>query len=162
MQTIPQEKLFATTFTAKEVITKAAPVLNVDEYSIIGEYTVKADEAIGLGRGGYDAQSTAIGRIFVDLQTAAGIDILDGKFRISIVSSQDMPLTGKPVVLDVDLAALKMGETNGQDRFVFPFQGLMLGQDRKIVFSVKNTSAAAVTVDPTKGSVHMDMTRAML
>lgn len=157
--------LYPATFTEQEVISKGATVtLTAGEFVPIGEYVVKADELVGMGKGLYGDQASSIGRLFAEFmdnsQTPA--QITEGKFRIELMSSQDMPLGTKPIYIDVDLAALYAGASIVSDRFVFPFEGILLSQDKKFVFKIKNTSSSAVTLSKANSTVLMDITRALI
>lgn len=157
------KNVYPATFTEAEVISKGATVsLTAGEFVAIGEYVVKADELVGMGKGGYDSQQSAIGRLYAALKDNANAAITAGKFRIELMSSQDMPLGTKPIYIDVDLAALSAGASNVSDRFVFPFDGTLLSQDKKFVFKIKNTTAAAITLDKSKSTILMDITRALI
>jgi hypothetical protein len=166
IKNITKDMLYPATFTNTEVISKAAGTpatvsLVAGQYTPIGEYTVKADEAIGLGRGAFASMNEAIGRLyaaFYDSETTPGA-INVGKLRIMLLSSQDMPIGSKPVFLDVDLAALTSGASIPADRFVLPFDGTLLTQDKKIQFLIK--SPTAKTLSRANSTVLMDITRAM-
>lgn len=163
MGNVNVKKVYPATFTQEEVITKGATVsLTPNEFVPIGQYVVKADELVGMGKGGYDSQQSAIGRLYVSLKNEVSALITAGKFRIELMSSQDMPLGEKPIFIDVDLAALSAGATTVADRFVFPFDGTLLSQDKKFVFKVKNTTSSAITLDKSKSTVLMDITRALI
>lgn len=156
--------LYSATFTKEEVFSAATVTLINNQYVPIGEYTVKADELVGIGRGALVAQNEAIGRMFAKFfdSTAIPVQVTAGKFRIMLLSSQDMPIGGKPVYIDVDLMALTTGETIPQDRFVLPFDNTMLSQDKKIQFLIKNTSGSNITLSKANSTVLLDMTRALL
>lgn len=162
MANVSAKSVYPATFTQQEVIGGATVSLTPNEFVKIGEYVVKADELVGMGKGGYDSQQSAIGRLYALFKDNANADITQGKFRIELMSSQDMPLGGKPIYIDVDLAALKAGATTIADRFVFPFDGTLLSQDKKFVFKIKNTTAGAITLDKSKSTVLMDITRALI
>lgn len=153
---------FPASFTAKEVCSKGDVALVPDVFNLIGEYIVKADEYVGIGRGGANQQDNAIGRAFAKFKDTEGNDITDGQLRIMIVSSQDMPYTGRPVYLTVDLVALTTGETIPADRYVLPFENLLVSKDKKIQFLIKNTSGSTVTLDAESSKVLFDMTRALV
>lgn len=163
MANISRDSLYSATFTESEVITKGATVsLVAGQFTPIGEYVVKADELVGIGRGALVAQNEAIGRLygeFKDSESTPGL-INDGKFRIMLLSSQDMPIGSKPVYLDVDLASLSTGKTIPSDRFVLPFDNTMLSKDKKIQFLIKVPSAK--TLSKANSTVLLDMTRALL
>lgn len=162
MFTIPKELVYPATFTEKDVIAEDTVALIAGQYTLIGEYTVKADEAVGIGRGALVALNEAIGRLyakFYDNQSTPA-QITQGKFRIMLVSSQDIPITGRPVYLETDLVSLTTGETTPSERFVLPFEDQMLQKDRKLQFFIKVDSN--VTLDKADSTVIMDMTRAML
>lgn len=160
---ISRSALYPATFTKTEVITKGATVsLVANQFTPIGEYTVKADELVGIGRGSMGTQSDAIGRFyaaFYDSEATPG-KIDSGKFRIMLLSSQDMPIGERPVYLDVDLAALTTGASIPADRFVLPFDEVLLSEDRKIQFLIK--VPAAKTLSAANSTVMLDMVRALL
>ncbi len=152
--------VYPATFTAEEVI--AADVsLTPGQYTMIGEYQVSADELVGLGRGGMATQSDAIGRLYADFVSDAAADIVVGKFRVMLVSSQNIPAGSKPVAIDVDLAALRTGETIPADRYAMAFDGTLLSEDKKFQFFIKNDTSAAITLDKSASSVLMDMSRVL-
>lgn len=160
---ISKDAIYPATFTEEEVISKGETVsLVAGQYTPIGEYVVKADEAVGIGRGALVAQNEAIGRLYAAFYDDASTPnaILVGKFRILLLSSQDMPIGSRPVYLDVDLAALTSGKDVPGDRFVLPFENKMLQKDRKFQFLIKVPNA--VTLSKANSTVLMDMVRAML
>ncbi len=159
---ISKDALYPATFTKEEVITKGATInLVAGQYTPIGEYVVKADELVGIGRGALIALNEAIGRLYAAFYDNAGTPaaIVQGKFRIMLLSSQDIPIGQKPVYLDVDLAALTTGASIPADRFVLPFDNTMLSEDKKIQFLIKVPSA--VTLSKANSTVLMDITRAL-
>lgn len=161
---VSKSQLYPATFDKSLVIGEATKVLTNGEYVVIGEYTVRADELVGMGKGGYDSQQAAIGRLFAKFvdNSAEKKDIVQGKFRIELASSQNIPLGLKPVYLDVDLSSLRSGETSISDRYVFPFEGVLLSKDKKYVFKICNTSGADVTLSQENSTVLMDVTRALV
>lgn len=154
--------LYPATFTEDVVCSKGDVSLVAGVFTLIGEYTVKADEHVGIGRGGFSSLNEAIGRLYADFVDSAAAKITKGKLRIMLVSSQDMPVGGKPVYLDVDLAQLTVGATTPSERYVLPFDGVLLSKDKKIQFLIKNTTASAVALDASACSVLMDMTRELV
>jgi len=165
MATISANNIYPGTFTKDQVITEGATVtLNPGVYTKIGQYVVKADELVGLGRGGYDALNTAIGRLFAKFYDNSGtpVAITNATFRIMLESSQDMPIGAKPVFVDVDASQLVLGATNPAERFVFPFDGTLLSKDKKFVFEIKNNGSSAVTLSKANSTVEMDITRALI
>ncbi|HYE68645.1 MAG TPA: hypothetical protein VEA58_08535 [Anaerovoracaceae bacterium] len=158
---IDPKQTYPSTFTADDVI-EADVSLTVNRFVEIGSVKVLADEAIALGKGSYDSQNAAVGRFYALFKDGAGVALPKGKFRIEIRSSQDQPVTKRPTFLEVDLAALAAGSTVLGDRFVFPFAGEFLGEDRVIKFSIKNTTAGAITLSKANSTVLMDITRAIM
>lgn len=158
------QNLYPATFTQAEVIGPATVLLKVGQYTPIGEYVVKADELVGLGRGAFVAQGEAIGRFFASFKDNAGtpVAITTGKLRILLLSSQDMPIGGKPVYIDVDLMALTTGENIPADRFALPFDNTLLSKDKKYQFLIKNTAAADVTLSKANSKVLLDVTRMLV
>ncbi len=153
------------TFTEDQVITEGATVtLNPGVYTKIGQYVVKADELVGLGRGGYNAQNNAIGRLFAQFYDSSNpaVAITNATFRILLESSQDMPVGSRPVYIDVDCSQLVLGATDPTHRFTFPFENLMLKRDKKFVFMIRNNGSSAVTLSKANSKVAMDITRALV
>lgn len=144
-----------------DIIGAASVLLILNEWKEIGKVTVPADQLIGLGYGGVGTQDAAMGRLFVDLQAAGPADIV-GQFRIMITSSNDMPLGGRPVLIDYDLATTRLGSTSRSDRLPMPFTEIMLSKDKVFKFLVKNTAAAAQTVTRADSSVEIDITKQMV
>ena len=159
---IGPNNIYPATFTADDVISEATVSLTPGKFVEIGRYTVLADEFVGVGKGGYDAQNTAIGRLYALYKDGANAAISKGKFRIEIRSSQDQPVGSRPTYLDVDLAAISAGAATLTDRFVLPFNGELYGEDRVIKFSIMNTTAAAITLTKANCTVLMDITRAIM
>ncbi len=160
---INSSQLYPATFTANEVITEGATVTLVPGvYSKIGEYVVKADEIVGMGRGGYSALNDAIGRLFAVFKDNSNEKIKDAKFRIMLESSQDMPIGSRPVYIDVDLSAIDNGAETPSERFVFPFDGTLLSKDKKFVFLIKNNSSGAITLSKANSVVALDVTRGLV
>lgn len=146
-----------------DVIDAATVTLVKGQYITIGEVVVAADERIGLGYSDYAAQDDADGRIFVELkdnsQTPAAIE---GKFRIIMMSSQNIPIGEQPVVLDLDLTALAQGGSDRRAQIAFPFTNVLLSRDKKFVFQVLNTASSAQTVSLANSKVLMDCTRQLV
>lgn len=165
MATINSNMLYPGTFTVDQVITEGATVsLAPGVFTKIGQYVVKADELVGIGRGQYDALNSAIGRLFAKFKDNASTPatITNATFRIMLESSQDIPIGSKPVYVDVDLTQLLLGETDPSQRFVLPFDGTMLSRDKKFVFMIKNNGSSAVTLVKANSTVEMDITRALI
>lgn len=154
--------LYRSSLNAKDVIGAATVTLVPGQYVDLGVLKVKADELVGMGYGDVDSQEGAQGRIFVDLMdnsvTPAAIE---GMFRIYMTSSQQLPVGEKPVVIDVDLAALSAG-TSRQEQVPFPFTNVMLSRDKEFHFQVMNTAASAQTVSLANSDVLIDITRQLI
>lgn len=162
---ISTNNIYPGTFTKNDVVTEGATVTLVPgNYTKIGEYVVKADEGVGLGRGPYDSLNAAIGRLYAEFKDNAATPnvITDGTFRVMLQSSQDIPIGQKPVFVDVDLSQLLLGKTNPAERFVLPFDGTMLSRDKKFVFYIKNNTSSAITLSKANSTVEMDITRALV
>jgi len=154
--------MYPATFTEIEVITKGDTVkLIKGQYVPIGEYSVKADELVGLGRGFYGTLNEAIGRLYaVFKDDSTNHKTFDGKFRIMLLSSQDIPIGAKPVYIDVDLAALRTGADIPADRFVLPFDNIMLSKDKKFQFLIKVNED--ITLHKASSTVLLDCTRVIV
>ena len=148
---------------AADIIGAATVTLVKNEWKEIGSVTVPADQLIGLGYGGQAGQDDAVGRIFVDLvdNTGTPVDIA-GLFRIMITSSNDLPLGARPVLIEYDLATLRLGETDRAGRLPLPFSGIMLSKDKIFKFLVKNTFASAQTLELADSSAEIDITKQMV
>ncbi len=165
MATINTNALYPGTFTADQIITEGATVtLLPGVFNKVGEYVVKADELVGIGRGSYSALDDAIGRLFATFYDNGGTPaaITNATFRIMLESSQDIPIGAKPVYLDVDCSQLVHGATDPSQRFVLPFDGVMLSKDKKFVFMIKNNASSSVTLSKANSTVAMDITRALI
>jgi len=161
---INKSTLYPGSFTEEDVFGSSTVACPAGQYTLIGEYVVKADEAVGVGRGGYASQDQAIGHIFATFYDNSGtpVQLTNGKFRIMFSSSQNIPIGSKPVYLDVDLAALTTGATIPSDRFPLPFENVVLTKDRKIQFFIYNATASSVTLAKANSTVYIDATRALL
>lgn len=73
--------LYPATFTAAEVCSKGDVSLVQGVFTLIGEYIVKADECVGIGRGVYSSLDTAIGRLFAKFKDTSSNDITAGKLQ---------------------------------------------------------------------------------
>lgn len=162
MAGISQRQMYPATFTQDIVCSKGDVALTPHVFTLIGEYAVKADELVGIGRGQFASLNEAIGRVYAEFVDSEANPIIKGKLRIMLVSSQDIPIGTKPVFLDVDLAQLTVGETTPSERYVLPFDGTLLSKDKKIQFLIMNNTDTAVTLDGEASKVLIDMTRALV
>lgn len=147
-----------------EVISSGATVALIkDEWKIIGQVVVPADQLIGLGYGGNGMQDAAPGRLFVKLMDTTATPVaVTGQFRIEIQSSNDLPLGGRPVLIDYDLATTSLGATNRTERLPLPFNNVMLSKDKKFVFKVKNNAASAQTLSRANSTIEIDVTKQLV
>lgn len=155
--------LYRGSLNQNDVIGASTVTLVKGQYITIGEVVVAADERVGLGFSNYSGQDDADGRIFVELKdnsvTPAAIE---GKFRIIMMSSQNIPIGDQPVVMDLDLTALAQGGSDRRAQIAFPFTNVLLTRDKKFVFQVLNTAASAQTVALANSKVLMDCTRQLV
>ena len=148
---------------ASDLIGATTVTLVVNEWKEIGSVTVPADQLIGLGYGSQAGQDDAVGRIFVDLVDNTGTPVdIEGLFRIMITSSNDLPLGARPVLIEYDLATLRLGETDRAGRLPLPFTGIMLSKDKKFKFLVKNTASSAQTLELADSTAEVDITKQMV
>jgi len=146
-----------------DIIGAATVTLIKGEWKTIGEVVVPADQLIGLGYGGYGTQDAAPGRMYVELMDNTVTPVaITGQFRIEIQSSNDMPLGGRPVLIDYDLATTALGATNRTERLPLPFANVMLSKDKKFVFKVKNNASSAQTLSQANSSVEIDITKQLV
>lgn len=154
--------LYRSTLNASDIIGAATVTLVPGQYVDLGVLKVNADELVGMGYGDDNSQEAAQGRIYVDLMDNSGTPVaIKGKFRIYMTSSQQIPVGEKPVVIDVDLAALRAG-TSRQEQVPFPFTKVMLSRDKEFHFQVMNTAAAAQTVSLANSDALIDITRQLI
>lgn len=146
---------------ASDLIGADTVALIKNEWKIIGEVVVAADQLIGLGYGGVGTQDAAPGRLFVSLKDADG-NAIEGQLRVEIMSSNDMPLGAKPVLIDYDLATTSLGATNRTERLPMAFNNIVLSKDKKFVFKVKNTAAEAQTISRAQSKVEIDVTKQLV
>ena len=146
-----------------DVIGAATVTLIKDEWKAIGQVVIPADMLVGLGYGQVGTQDAAMGRLFVDLKDNSGTPAaVTGQFRIEIMSSNDMPLGGRPVLIDYDLATTALGLTNRSERLPLPFSDIVLSKDKKFVFKVKNDAASAQTLSRANSKIEIDITKQMV
>lgn len=147
---------------ATDIISSATVALVQNEYTKIGEVVVKADQLIGMGFGGGENQDNASGRIYIDLMDNGGTPAaINGKFRIMMQSSQDMPIGGVPVILDVDLDILRSGTNNRGGQIPWQFNDILLSKDKKFVFYVKSDDASK-TLSRANSTVNIDITQQLV
>ena len=148
---------------ASDLINADTVTLIKDEWKIIGEIVIPADQLVGLGYGGIGTQDAAPGRLYVDLKDNATTPApIKGQFRIEIMSSNDMPLGGRPVLIDYDLATTSLGAVNRTERLPMSFSNIVLSKDKKFVFKVKNTAATAQTLSRANSKVEIDVTKQLV
>ena len=154
--------LYRSTLNKKDVIGAATVTLVPGQYVDLGVLKVKADELVGMGYGDVTTQEAAQGRIKVDLKDNSGTPVaIDGMFRIYMTSSQQIPVGEKPVVIDVDLAAVAAGSSR-QEQVPFAFNNVLLSRDKEFHFQVMNTAASAQTVSLANSNVLIDITRQLI
>lgn len=156
-------RLYRDTLNTGDVIGASTVALVLNQYVTIGELVVKADELVGMGYGSYKAQDQADGRIYADFKDNSGTPVaIEGKFRIIMLSSQNIPVGASPVVLDVDVAALRNGSGSRPGQIPFNFNDILLSKDKKFAFQIMNTAGSAQTLSKANSSVLMDITRALI
>jgi hypothetical protein len=147
--------------TKEDVIGQASLVLTLNEFTKIGQKVVAADELLGMGYGVGENQDNAAGRLFCDFKDAVPA-LVTGIFRIMMMSSQDMPIGMKPVIIDIDTRVLAFGSTDRGGQIPFPFQNVLLSKDKKYVFYIKNIAAAAQTLTKANCTVSIDVTKQLV
>ena len=156
-------RLYRDTLNTADVIGSATVALVPGQYVTIGELVVKADELVGMGFGSYKAQDQADGRIYADFKDSSSTPVaIQGKFRIIMLSSQNIPVGASPVILDVDCSALRNGSGSRPGQIPFNFNDILLSKDKKFAFQILNTAANAQTVSKANSTVLMDITRALI
>lgn len=156
-------RLYRDTLNTEDVIGAATVALVPGQYVTVGELVVKADELVGMGYGSFKAQDQADGRIYANFMDNSGTaKPIEGKFRIIMLSSQNIPVGASPVILDVDCAALRAGNGSRPGQIPFNFNDILLSKDKKFCFQIMNTAASAQTVSKANSSVLMDITRALI
>lgn len=155
--------LYRGTLNTDDVIGAATVALVKGQYVDIGVLKVKADELVGMGYGNENTQDAAQGRIFIELKDNSGTPVaVDGKFRILMTSSQQMPVGEKPVIIDVDLTALSQGSGDRTKQIPFTFNNVMLSRDKEFHFQVCNTAASAQTLVKANSKCLIDITRQLV
>ena len=156
-------KLFRDTLNTKDVIGSSTVALVPGQYVTVGELVVKADELVGMGYGSYKAQDQADGRIYADFKDNSGTPVaITGKFRIIMLSSQNIPVGASPVVLDVDVAALRNGSGSRPAQIPFNFNDILLSKDKKFAFQIMESGSSSQTLSQANSTVLMDITRALI
>lgn len=155
-------KFYRANMTREQVFSSATQLLTLNEFVKIGEYKVLADELVGMGYGAGSQQDNAAGRIYADFKDTTGTPVaVSGIFRIMIMSSQNIPIGEKPVILDIDTAILR-GSTNRTEQLPFEFQNFFLSKDKKFVFYLMNIAASAQTVSKANSTVYIDITKQLV
>lgn len=155
------KNFYRTVLTKEDIITSATQLLVPNEFSKIGQKVVAADELLGMGYGTGENQDNAAGRLFCDFKDGTPA-LVTGIFRIMMMSSQDMPLGEKPVIIDIDTRVLAFGATDRGGQIPFPFQNVFLSKDKKFVFYIKNIAAAAQTLTKANCTVSIDATKQLV
>lgn len=116
--------------------------------AVFAEKIAKAGEVIGLGFGD-GGMDNALGRIVLDLQTAASAKI-DGLVRIQVLTPQDIPVA---TVFESRTENLRMGLTDYKSRMPFNEGQLncRIGEDYKVQFVI--FADATATIDKTKSTL---------
>lgn len=155
-----KSNVYRSTLKISEVMDKDTVALIKDQYVNIGEVVVKADELIAIGYGNDNTQQNAQGRIFAALMDAEGNEI-EGKLRIMMASSQNIPVGNPPVLLDVDLCTTRQGENDRIGQIPMPCSNQMLSKDKKIQFFVM-ADKDGQTVSKEKSVLLLDITRTLV
>ncbi|MHC1722244.1 MAG: hypothetical protein AB9836_03450 [Aminipila sp.] len=146
-----------------DIIDTDTVALIKGEWKVIGQIVIPADQLVGLGYGGVGTQDAAPGRLYVSLKdNSAEKKPIEGQFRIEIASSNDLPLGGRPVLIDYDLATTALGAVNRTERLPMPFANIVLSKDKKFVFKVKNTAATVQTLSRSNSAVEIDVTKQLV
>ena len=153
--------MYRNTLNKNDVIGAATVALTQNQYTEIGRYTVPADLEVGMGFGPNSSQEAAEGRIYADFIDNAAADV-NGKFRIRMASSQDHPIGDlqrgiSPIVMDIDVAALRNGSGSRPGQIPFPFQKALLTKDKVFVFEIKCADAGK-TLSRANSDVLLDIT----
>ncbi|MFV0516774.1 MAG: hypothetical protein ACK5MV_05205 [Aminipila sp.] len=146
---------------ASDIIGADTVPLIKNEWKIMGQVVIPADQLVGLGFGGIGTQDAAPGRLYVSLKDTEKKPI-EGQFRIEIMSSNDVPLGSRPVLIDYDLATTALGAVNRTERLPMPFANIVLSKDKKFVFKVKNTASLAQTLSRANSDVEIDVTKQLV
>ena len=146
-------EIFRSAFTKADLIKADSTVCVAGNPTIVGEYVVPAGEMVKIGYGTLEGQESATGRIFVDLQLAAGTPA-DGLVRISAFSPQNRP---KEIMREYRTEVIRQSETDRTKQVPFAEHDLFVSEDKKIVLEF--IADSTVTVDKTKSKVLMDITK---
>lgn len=155
--------LYRGTLNEADIIDASTVTLVKGQYVDLGVVKVQADELIGMGYGADNTQANAQGRIYVELKDNSGTPVaISGMFRIIMTSSQQIPVSAEPVIIDMDLTALAQGGTNRAIAVPFPFKNVLLSRDKEFHFQVMNTAANAQTVSLANSKCLIDITRELV
>ena len=155
--------LYRSTLNTADIINAATVTLVKGQYVDIGVLKVSADEYVGMGYGDDNTQDSAQGRIYFDAKDNSGTPVaIQGMFRIYMTSSQQLPISEKPVVIDIDLAALANGSNDRSGQIPFPFNNVMLSKDKEYHFQIMNTAASAQTLSLANSKALLDITRQLV
>lgn len=146
-------EIFRSAFTQANLISAASVACIAGNPIKLGEYVVPAGELVSIGYGTLNGQQNATGRIYVDLQVAAGTPA-DGLVRISAFSPQDRP---KEILREYRTETLRQNLTDRTKQVPFEEHQLAVSEDKKIVLEF--IADTALTVDKSKSKILMDITK---
>lgn len=81
---------FSSAFT-EDTLINGTPTTIADSYVMLGQYKVQAGEGIVVGKGDYDGQANAQGRIYCDLKDSADANV-EGMVQLIAYTPQDHPI----------------------------------------------------------------------
>lgn len=144
---------FRSAFTKANLIKDATTVCIAGNPIILGEYVVPAGELVKIGYGKLEGQESAQGRIYADLQVAAGTPA-EGTLRISAFSPQNRP---KEIMKEYRTETLRQNATDRTKQVPFAEHDLYVSEDKKIVLEF--IADSNISIDKAKSTILMDITK---
>lgn len=142
-------------FTKADLLVNGV-VCTAGQFNKLGQYIVKAGEAIKIGFGPYDSFENATGRIYAILKNAANVEI-PGEWSLNIESPLDTHLATLGTWRSEDWNTVANDKTK---QIPFPEMPIGASKDKKFVLYFKPD--ATDTVSLANSVMNMDITRILL
>ena len=110
-------------------------------YTQIGQVVCPAGTALQMGVGHHTGQDNAVGRIYMQLQSATPT-LITGDFRIDV---QDPQNRTKDTIFQTRSELLNTSATDRREQYPFPEIGTIIGRDWSFVLMVKADAAHTIS-----------------
>lgn len=150
---------FPRTLTERDLVSSATVNLVANQWIEVGRFVVDAGTAAQLGHGDTRGLDSAVGRLYMDLQSATGP--VEGLIRLDVETPQQRVDETVVEYRTERLRAAVGGEKQPGNLTVqipFPQQGPLIGENWSFVFRVRADEAA--TLSRSDSEIRVDMTLA--